>query len=440
MSISGTAKKRAIGEPAGRTTVNGNGVNEGRPLRVNVGSAAVSLFNGDALQVLREMPDGSVDAVVTDPPYGLTELSSALVADVVGRWMTGDSSAMPEGRGFLGATWDRFVPPPALWTEVLRVLKPGGHVLVFAAPRTQDLMGMSMRLGGFELRDTLMWTYAQGSPKSKNIGHEIDKQAGERTTPIGTRRLHDMSGGFWQGGSNGMREKPYYGDQAVTEEARRWQGWGTALKPAYEPIIVGRKPFRGTVTANVLRNGTGGINIDGCRVGDEVMPVTASIGTPRGKSNSMSGHLTKSVQVGTKVGRWPSNFLLSHGPDCDDHGCQTGCPVDILENDKPGASKFFAVSKARLSERVKYVDADGVEVTHPTQKPLELMRNLVRLVTPPGGILLEPFAGSGTTIEAALLENKENQSGFHVVAAELTSAYIPLIQKRVDRATGRAAA
>lgn len=430
-------KRRAIGEPAGRSSRSiVADINETkRP--VAVASEAVSLFNGDALQVLREMPDCSVDAVVTDPPYGLRPLPARLVADVVARWASGDTAAMPKGRGFLGASWDRFVPPPALWAEVLRVLKPGGHALVFAAARTQDLMGLSLRLAGFEVRDTLMWTQGQGFPKSHDISRAIDRKAGERTSPIGARTLHDLNGGFWKGHSNGMHAKPFYGDEPVTEEARRWDGWGTGLKPAYEPILLVRKPFKGTVASNILEYGAGGINVDGCRVGDEGMPVTASVGTVRGESRSMSGALTTSVNVGTKTGRWPSNFYMSHGTHCDDEGCEESCPVDLMETAQPGAAKFFAVSKARLSERVKYVDADGVEVTHPTQKPLELMRNLVRLVTPPGGVLLEPFAGSGTTIEAALLENTENQSGFHVVAAELTTAYIPLIQKRVDRATGR---
>ena len=182
-----------------------------------------TIHHGGALDVLRAMPDESVHSIVTDPPYGLSNTDPRHVAETIARWGSGDREYVPSGRGFMGKEWDAFVPPVAVWDECLRVLKPGGHLLAFAGSRTADLMGLAIRLAGFEMRDSLAWIYGSGFPKS----HDVGKSTG----------------------------------------AEQWEGWGTALKPAHEPIIMARKPLaEKTVARNVLAHGTGAINVDACRV------------------------------------------------------------------------------------------------------------------------------------------------------------------------------
>lgn len=386
---------------------------------------AVTVHVGDCLDVLRGMPDASVDAVVTDPPYGLAKLDAATVVDAITAWTAGDRARVPDGRGFLGKEWDRFVPPPAVWDECLRVLKPGGHLLVFAGARTYDLMGLAIRMAGFEIRDTLQWLYGSGFPKSLDVAKAIDKAAGHWRGRAGQIK-----------GQSDAMNGPHYerspkGDP-VTAEAARWDGWGTALKPSWEPIIMARKPLAGSVAATVVEHGTGGINIDGCRVGAQ-------------------------ETADAPAGRWPSNVVLSHAADCAEE-CADGCPVPELDaqsgvsksqrrlkrtdkssdifasvrghDDEGGASRFFPTfryqSKAPASERPRLPDGTA----HPTVKPLALLRWLVRLVTPPGGLVLDPFAGSGTTGEAALLE------GFRSVLVELDDKHGELIRLRLDKHTG----
>ena len=184
------------------------------------------LHRASNLSALRELPSESVSSVITDPPYGLGDHAPAEVVQAITAWAQGDRERVPDGRGFMGKDWDRFVPPPAVWDECMRVLKPGGHMAVFAGSRTAGLMDLSIRLAGFEIRDTITWMYGNGFPKSLDISKAINKTAG-------------------------------------VDGAKQWDGWGTALKPAGEPIIMARKPFIGTVANNVLTYGTGGINISG---------------------------------------------------------------------------------------------------------------------------------------------------------------------------------
>ncbi len=366
-------------------------------------------LEGDCLEILRSLDDNSVDAVVTDPPYGLAEHKPAALITALTAWASGDREHVPDGKGFMGRDWDAFVPPPAVWDECLRVLKPGGYLLAFAGSRTTDLMGLSVRMAGFEIRDTIMWVYGSGFPKSKNIGG----------------------------------------------------GLGTALKPAQEPIIVARKPLASTVAGNVLAHGTGALNIDACRVGDGTGVVTFDrYAGDRSREDYRTGTVANQQPSGR--GRWPSNVVLTHHPDCADPGpCTDGCPVAELDQqsgtlksgymrpevdrstrqgaaygefsartatatygDSGGASRFFPVfryqAKAPARERP---EVDGAK--HPTVKPLALMQWLVRLVTPPGGIVLDPFAGSGTTLEAARAE------GFDAIGIERDPAYYQLILRRL---------
>ena len=375
--------------------------------------------HGDCLAVLRDLPDNSIDSIVTDPPYGLTNTKPAQVADVLAAWITGDTEAVPTAKGgFMGKDWDSFVPPPAVWQQCLRVLKPGGHMLVFAGARTQDLMGLSIRLAGFEIRDTLGWIYGSGFPKSHDIGKAIDKAAG-------------------------------------TERAARWDGWGTALKPAIEPIILARKPLDGTVANNVLAHGVGGLNIDASRVPG------AKPDTTRGASvnaSSMAGPLGGQGRITDDgKGRFPANVLLDEhaaeemdeqsgerpgGAFPEKQTTQPGEPSGSMNGgwsntlsparkmgDSGGASRFFPVfkyqAKAPKRERPVITREDGTKVQHPTVKPLALMEWLVTLTTPPGGTVLDPFAGSGTTLQAA------RDKGLHAIGIEQDADYIRLIETRL---------
>lgn len=231
------------------------------------------IVHADCLDALREMADSSVDAIVTDPPYGLSKQPD--MAEVLRHWLAGDDYEHTGG-GFMGKAWDSFVPGPTVWRECLRVLKPGGHALVFAGTRTVDLMGVSLRLAGFEIRDQINWVTGSGFPKSLDVGKAIDKAAGAER--VGDRSLVSANGrSVWSSGT--MRCESCgrsLGSQPgncrcqpaapATPEAARWDGWGTALKPSHEPVIVARRPLDGTVAANVLAWGTGAINVDGCRV------------------------------------------------------------------------------------------------------------------------------------------------------------------------------
>lgn len=405
------------------------------------------LYAGDCLEILRRFPAESVDSIVTDPPYGLSREPD--MAEVMAHWLAGDDY-VHTGSGFMGKSWDSFVPGPSVWRECLRVLKPGGHLLSFAGSRTQDLMGLAIRLAGFEIRDSIAWLYGSGFPKSLDVSKAIDKAAGAERLLNGVRNPrcgfypnqcegHDDAGKS-QSGMTYHREQ----SNPATDAAEQWVGWGTALKPAFEPIVVGRKPLTSTVAANVLEHGTGALNIDACRVGNGrdkgIWPKTVRT-TERG---SMAGPLGQ-VETDTTIGRWPTNVVLddSQASELDQQTgvsrSRIGTPRGAASgdgwgmtatgaeyDDQGGASRFFPVfryqAKAPSKERPR---VDGV--AHATVKPLELMRWLVRLVTPPNGVVLDPFAGSGTTIEAALLER------FVAIGIEREPSYHPLIQQRIDR-------
>ncbi|MFF7527301.1 DNA-methyltransferase [Streptomyces pseudovenezuelae] len=345
---------------------------------------AVTLHLGEALNILPTLPDASVDAVICDPPYALAKLPTALVTNALTAWLSGHRDYVPAlGAGFMGHDWDRFVPPPAIWDECLRVLKPGGHLLAFAGARTVDLMGISIRLAGLEIRDSIDWIYGSGMPKGKH-----------------------------------------------------------QLKPAHEPIIMARRPPDGSLTATIARHGTGALNIDGCRTaaGQDYRDKCASVvGLGSNRNGDAYGEWAGIREDSAHdAGRWPTNILLSHGPACiEDGDCQPGCPVAEMDQqsgvrkagerpaqragigyggagrgtegdrvvlDSGGASRFFPVfryeAKAPTSERPRLADGTA----WPTVKPLALMRWLVRLVTPPGGTVLDWCAGTGTTLEAARLE------------------------------------
>ena len=390
----------------------------------------IDLHHGDCLEVLRTLPDNSVDSIVTDPPYGLSNTKPAQVADVLKSWVTGDTEAVPAKRGgFMNNDWDSFVPPPAVWQECLRVLKPGGHVAVFAGARTQDLMGLSIRLAGFEIRDTLGWVQGSGFPKGQDLGKAIDKMKGAKREVVGGYVRPDgsgprdnvvaskYSGTVYRAGGDG---NDGFATAPATDEARKWDGWNTQLKPAIEPIILARKPLDGTVAGNVLAHGVGGLNIDACRVAtDDNTQRVSNAGTNgdgwgMGKSHHING--------GSPAGRFPANVLL------DEHA------AEAMDQQSGGASRFFPVfryqAKAPKRERPVIEREDGSKIQHPTVKPVELMEWLVTLITPPGGTVLDPFAGSGTTGAAAALKD------YPAILIEQDADYVRLIETRLtaDRA------
>ena len=385
----------------------------------------VTLHHGDCIAVMREMPDASVDSIVTDPPYGL---------------------------GFMGKGWDA-LPPGEEWArECLRVLKPGGHLLAFGGTRTWHRLAVAVEDAGFEIRDSIAWLYGSGFPKSLDVSKAIDKAAGAEREVTGSRMgdVGIQGGNFANATKRGVIELR---DNPATEAAQQWQGFGTALKPAFEPVVFARKPLSGTVAATVLEHGTGALNIDACRIahnGDIANAKSAGSGSGVGTSGK---HVYGAGVGGTVVqphtgGRWPANVVLddTQADALDQQSGITKSNVrpptgkdtrgvpntaaqavvrmhDTQERghaDSGGASRFFYVAKAPKRERP---NVDGVQ--HPTVKPLALMRWLVRLVTPPGGTVLEPFAGSGTTVEAALAE------GFRCIAIEREAEYLPLILSRL---------
>ena len=321
------------------------------------------ITHGRCQEILATYPDNHFSAVITDPPYGLK---------------------------FMGKAWDAQVPDVETWQAVLRVLKPGGHLLCFAGTRTQHRMAVNIEDAGFEIRDMIAWVYGSGFPKSHNISKAIDKMAGQpQSTRYVPNNLNTTHGKGWGGGKTDTQTKPN------TAGAKQWDGWGTALKPALEPITVARKPFASTVAANVVEHGTGGLNIDAARI-------PGNVPKPGGRwpANLIhDGHdevmelfpdLGRAGVAGKNSGK---NSWFGNGPGFLD-SAQTYA-------DAGSAARFFYCAKVAKKERT----ANGqVENKHPTVKPIALMRYLIKLVTPPGGVIVDPFCGSGSTLLAAVAE------------------------------------
>ena len=373
------------------------------------------LHHGDCLATLKTFGDNSVDSIVTDPPYGLS---------------------------FMGKRWDYDVPSTEVWAECLRVLKPGGHLLAFAGTRTQHRMAVHIEDAGFEIRDMIAWVYGSGFPKSLDVSKAIDKAAGAEREVVATVKKTPSAGGA---NTNEGWQRPWAEGKTTmditapaTESARQWQGWGTALKPALEPITVARKPLIGTVAENVLAHGTGAINVDGCRVGDEVR-WNPAVGELTGIGSSREAPKGEGREV---TGRWPAN-LIHDGSDE---------PTGLLGD----AARFFYCAKASKRDRDEGLEGfasarAGVgderpsgsswerrapeknpnhprANIHPTVKPTDLMAYLCRLVTPPGGLVLDPFMGSGSTGKAAMRE------GFRFIGCELSPEYMEIARARIAHA------
>lgn len=430
-----------------------------------------TVFHGSNLDVLPTLPDNSIDAIVTDPPYEL---------------------------GFMGKKWDSsgIAYSVELWQECLRVLKPGGHLLAFGGSRTWHRLAVAIEDAGFEMRDSIAWLYGSGFPKSLDISKAIDKAAGAERKVIGEHPNAAGSLGNGVNMSGGQAQEEVMLTAPATDDAKKWAGWGTALKPAFEPVVVARKPLIGTVAANVLEWGVGGLNIDGSRIGI----ADDDKGGWRPNHYGQKYSYEKEGQFLEKVtgfiakqhlqGRWPANIIL------DEYTAglldeQSGISTSLAHNrpqatkwgfgvnqdnskqydyetgqtgygDTGGASRFFYVAKASKKDRNEGLEGlpeidkraglknstpgsyqlndnagHPVKPTqnfHPTVKPTALMEYLIKLVTPAGGTVLDPFTGSGSTGKAALL------NGYKFIGIELTEEYLPIIEGRLKHAAEQYAA
>lgn len=437
----------------------------------------VTLHPGDCREVLRALPDCCIDSVVTDPPYALVSIVKRFGGKNSAPAKDGDVYARSSA-GFMGKQWDTGETAFAMefWTEVLRVLKPGGHLVAFSGTRTYHRMACAIEDAGFEIRDQIGWAYGSGFPKSHDVSKAIDKMAGEEREVIAPPRY---SRGKTEQRYNETRKVSYDCDPQpitapATDAAKKWQGWGTALKPAWEPICLARKPLIGTVAENVLKHGTGALNIDGCRVeAKEGVPLFSSRSESR--SVALGDGLNGSNRTGeVGVGRWPANLVhdgsdevLACFPDSpgqqgdlkgtepsrtgdentvcygkfndrrefkarrdgeasakrrytENGGTDFAALPGMRRSDGASAARFFYTSKADADDRL------GSK--HPTVKPLDLMQWLVRLVTPKGGTCLDPFAGTGTTGEAAWRE------GCRAILIEREEEYQADIARRMELA------
>jgi DNA modification methylase len=370
------------------------------------------LHCADCMDVLRSLPNNSVDAIVTDPPYGLSPDGRARTWDEIE-----ELRAQGKGpkSGFMGRAWDAGVPGKKWAAECLRVLKPGGHLIAFSATRTYHRLACAVEDAGFEIRDCLGWLQFQGFPKSHDISKAIDDLHGVERPVIGRRTDgvgNTATSMHKHEGFAASREQEFDVTAPATEDAKRWNGWGTALKPAIEPHVLARKPIEPgfSVAQNVLKWGTGGINIDACRIpnGDPAWPGPSEEWTaPR-----------HGTQHQHDLGRWPANIYACPKPATGER--EAGLPEAGLPEAGCGTGALRDGGRGKTARNV-----------HPTVKPVRLFRWLLRLVTPPGGTVVEPFGGSGTTLVAA------TGLGFRVIAAEMEPAYCDIIRARVEHALAK---
>jgi site-specific DNA-methyltransferase (adenine-specific) len=339
------------------------------------------IYQGNNLEVLPELPDNSVDSIICDPPYEL---------------------------GFMGKSWDSsgIAYSVQLWRECLRVLKPGGHLLAFSGSRTYHRMTVAIEDAGFEIRDMIAWISNKTFPKSHNISKAIDRAAGAERKVVGINqnvvRASKVAGGSDFGGFSKANSEI---TESATDEAKQWEGWGTGLKPTVEPIVLARKPVEGTIAENVLNYGVGGLNIDATRIGTE----TITINTFDNGAKPFGDAVGEPFTSRESIGRWPANLVIDEAT------------AEELGDER----KFFYVARASKQDRNEGLDIIN---NHPTVKPTELMQYLIRLITPDNGVVLDPFAGSGSTGKAALRENKR------FIGIELTAEYLPIIEGRLKHA------
>ena len=413
------------------------------------------IIHGDCLEKLKELEENSVDSIVCDPPYEL---------------------------GFMGKSWDNtgIANNKEMWAECLRVLKPGGHLLAFSGTRTYHRMASAIEDAGFEVRDMVEWVYGSGFPKSLNIGKKVDELQGNERVVVGTQMLGGNAaqstkekGGTYASNTNAVGVKPI--EVKLTKGTSEWEGWGTALKPSHEPICMARKPLsEKTVAENCLKWGTGGINIDESRVdtnGEEVVRNFNDFSNQHGNKFGNGEPIKTERSEKTTDGRWPANLIHDNSeevrecfPETKSGKLKSDCYEKDRDNDSifaggenfthkgyeadsGNASRFFKsiIYQAKASKSERNKGCEGLEEkvrirqglagehkdtissnSHPTVKPIALMEYLIKMVTKPGGVVLDPFAGSGTTLVAA------KKNGYNYIGIELTEEYIPIIKARLS--------
>lgn len=445
---------------------------------------------GDCLEVMTALAQEEVlfDACITDGPYHLQSIVDRFGGEDAAPAQVGATGAFARSSaGFMGQTWDgsdedgrRIAFDPETWRKVYALLKPGAFLLSFGHTRTQHRMVCAIEDAGFEIRDQIAWTYASGFPKARDVSKDIDDLLGFEREVVGEGRSGPAMN---MGGAN---RRDWHAEQAArggrfkrtapaSDEAKQWAGWHTALKPAWEPICVARKPMPQSVARNVLEHGTGALNIDGCRIetGEVIANHSRSSGSAKSKgiygdSRAQETHQT----AGQELGRWPGNFVHDGSPEVlarfpQTPGAQSGVgpqlgakrsvntygdwgPRPVLEarGDCGSAARFFYCAKAAPADRVSRCSVCGRRAIgskpgchpddegnpqvdgHPTVKPLALMRWLCRLVTPPGGLILDPFAGTGSTGIAA------DREGMRSVLIEQSAAYVGDINYRLAELCG----
>lgn len=462
-----------------------------------------TIYQGDSFEVLDTLEEKSIDAIVTDPPYGLTSITK--------RHGKEDSAPAKEGKdgsfarlskGFMGKTWDGtgIEYNVDFWKKCFKVLKPGGYLLAFGGTRTFHRIACAIEDAGFEIRDTLMWLYGSGFPKSQNVGLAIDKKNGVESKVVGRIRGASSTGKNLVGNDTFVAKNQYEdGTHDIKIAQNEYAGYGTCLKPAYEPIIMARKPVEGTAAANMLKYGVGGINIDECRVENNLHE---EIGR-----NNKKGSYTSSRTMGvsstpavdrtgrTNLGRFPANvitdgsdevkanmpFTKANGGNLTTYNFQDSKdghlsfgqnekPLQRLETDyiapcdESSACRYFYCAKASKKDRDEGLDNfESIKINltqnggnrkengksilenpniskkniHPTVKPTELMQYLVRLVAPKGAVVLDPFCGSGSTGKACMYENTERNANYKFIGIEMTEEYLPIIVARIDYAKNK---
>lgn len=432
-----------------------------------------TLYKGKMQDVLSTFKENSIDSIVCDPPYELNFMSKG--------WDN-------QGIAFLKDTWE----------HCFKVLKEGGYLLAFGGTRTFHRIACAIEDAGFEIRDTIMWLYGSGFPKSMNIGLAVDKKNGVESKVVARVKGSGTTGINDRGNQQFVAKNQYEdGTYDLRQAQNEWRGWGTCLKPAYEPIIVARKPFKGSLVDNVIKNGVGGINIDECRVvcNDKVkMNIRDTSSCSDGWNRPWMDDKEKdklrqeiAIEKANNLGRFPANVILTYDENDFDGVCggmpdtkstprtptkggtggigqatnfQRGSETSYF-NDSGSASRYFYCAKASKKDRDEGLDCfESIKINltqnggnrkengksilenpniskkniHPTVKPVELMQYLVRLVSPKGSKVLDCFMGSGSTGKACMFENRERNANYHFIGIEMTDEYLPIAKTRIDYA------
>ena len=399
------------------------------------------LVNGDCLEEIQKLVDKGiqVDSIVTDPPYHLTSIVERFGKEGSAPAKDKDGAFQRQSKGFMGKEWDGgdIAFRKETWELFMKVLKPGGHLLAFSGSRTYHRMAVAIEDAGFNIRDQIMWLYGSGFPKSLNLGKSIDKKLGNERVAVGerTRNVKPFDD------DNGWNSNNTTGNYTYTKGNTEWEGWGTALKPAHEPIVLARKPIsENSIVANVLKHRTGGINIDTCRIEGEKQTRDSNPVMNSGKYAQNENADREETTPDTK-GRFPANVM--HNGLQEDWARYFYCPKTSKAEKNRGLEDLPIKKTSSMSGRRDSHDMEGYSIdndvtgrfvtekqnVHPTVKPIKLMKYLCRLVTPKGGTVLDPFMGSGSTGIAA------KDEGFEFIGIEREKEYFEIAERRISVAS-----